>query len=101
MGQTSYLPPYKIVSLGRTNQNLALAWETVMNNRYRMQYAQDILTPPPWPWVDLGPARDPKLAASGASYTLKTNLLSLFTFDPTFNPNGPLYFRIYSDPFQP
>ncbi len=99
-GQTEYMPPYKIVSLARTNQDVSLTWETVMNNRYRPQYATNISEPMSWYSVERGPRLDTNFFATGTSFTFKTNLLSMFASDPSFDTNGPLYFRVQSTSFK-
>jgi hypothetical protein len=100
-GQTEYLPPYRIVSFARTNQDITLQWQTVMNNRYRLQASTNVSDPMSWTWVERSPYLDTNFFATGTSYTFQTNLLSLFSYDPAFDLNAPLFFRIYSTSFQP
>jgi hypothetical protein len=98
---SEFLPPYKIVSLTRSNQDLMLSWESVMNNSYRIQYTRDLSDPASWAFVKWGPKLDTNLYAAGVTYTFKTNLASLFSFDPAFDPAAPLFFRISSRGYQP
>jgi hypothetical protein len=106
-GQTEYLPPYQIVSVVRTNQDIALTWETVMNNRYHIRASTNLSDPNSWVMVERqlnnpGAAKlDTNLFATGTSLTFKTNLVSWFSYDPAFDPNKPMFFRIYSTSFQP
>jgi hypothetical protein len=106
-GQTEYLPPYDIVSVARTNQDIALTWETVMNNRYHIRASTNISDPNSWVMVERQPSNpgaaklDTNLFAIGTSLTFKTNLVSWLSYDPAIDPNAPLFFRIYSTSFQP
>jgi hypothetical protein len=100
-GTTPSQPAYKILSLARTNQDLALKWETVMNNKYRIQYSPSLSDPLSWSWVTWSPYQDTKLMATGTNYTFKTNLAALFSYDPAFDPNVPRFFRIWSENFSP
>jgi hypothetical protein len=96
--QTS-MPAYTIKPFTLTNKNVTLNWNTVRNNRYRIQVASD-LTASPIPWQTfLGdPYLDPDFLATGTNLTFTTNL---FLNNPSFDPAAPLYFRIYSQPFVP
>jgi hypothetical protein len=102
-----YLPPYKIISFERTNQDITLQWQTVVNNRYRLQASTNVSDPNSWVMVERqssnpGAAKlDTNLFALGTSFTFQTNLLSLFSYDPAFDPNAPLFFRIHSTSFTP
>jgi hypothetical protein len=102
-----YLPPYKIVSLVRTNQDIMLQWQTVMNNRYRVQASTNVSDPNSWVMIERqsstpGTAKlDTNFFATGTTFTFKTNLVSLFSYDPAFDPSAPLFFRIYSTSFKP
>jgi hypothetical protein len=102
-----YLPPYKILSFERANQDITLQWQTVMNNRYRLQASTNVSDPNSWVMVERqssipGAAKlDTNFFATGTSFTFKTNLTSLFSYDPAFDPNKPLFFRIHSTGFQP
>jgi hypothetical protein len=100
-GQTGYLPSYKILSFGRTNQDISLQWQTVMNNRYRLQASTNPADPLAWTWVERSPYLDTNFFATGTSFTFKTNLTSLFSYAPAFDPIAPLFFRIHSTSFQP
>jgi hypothetical protein len=113
-GQTEYQPPYSIVSASRSGSDLTLQWETVMNNRYRLQAATNLTEPVSWFPIERNPRLDTNFIATGSSYTFKTNVESLFYYDPAtagvrpewrtplyFDPNGPLFFRISSTPFVP
>jgi hypothetical protein len=107
VGQTEYLPPYKILSFARTNLDFTLQWQTVMNNRYRLQASTNLSDPNSWVMVERqssipGAAKlDTNFFATGTSFTFKTNLTSLFSYDPAFDPSAPLFFRIHSTSFQP
>jgi hypothetical protein len=96
VGQPVYMPPYQILAFNRTNQDITLTWETVMNNRYRVQYSKDLAS---WSWVQRNPVLDTNFFAGGTTFTLKTNLTSLLSYDPNYDPTGPLFFRIYSTAF--
>jgi hypothetical protein len=98
---SAFLPPYKFVSLTRSNLDLTLSWESVMNNSYRIQYTRDLYNPASWAFVPWSPKLDTNLYATGATYTFKTNLAYLFSFDPAFDPATPLFFRISSRGYQP
>ncbi len=101
-GQSEYAPLYRIVSCVRSNQDLTLTWESVMNNSYRIQYARDLSAPvASWPFVEWSPKVDTNLYATGSIYTFKTNLTCMFSFDPAFDPTAPLFFRITSRGYQP
>lgn len=100
-GQTNYMPPFAVVSVARTNQDLTLIWETVENNRYRIQYATNVSDPMTWYFVNRGPGLDTNYFATGPNFTFKTNVAAMFAFEPNFDPNGPLFFRIHSTSFVP
>jgi len=107
-GQPDYLPPYNMTSVVRTNQDLALTWESVMNNRYRIQATTNPSDPYAWVMLERERNLDPNLVATGPSFTFTTNVSSLFYYDPPyvkvpqyFDPSAPLFFRIYSEPFVP
>jgi hypothetical protein len=95
-GQPEYLPPYKIVSFARTNQDIEMTWETVMNNRYRIQYSTNLSNP--MVWLERRKDLDTNIFAIGTTLSFQTNLLS---YSPSFNTNAPLFFRIYSESFKP
>lgn len=111
-GQTGYLPAYEIVSAERNGQDIKLEWETVRNNRYRIQASTNVADAASWFPLERSPRLDTNFVATGTSFTFKTNVASLFYYDPTslnirpewrvpnyFDPNGPLFFRITSEPF--
>ena len=98
---SEFLPPYQIVSLTRTNQDIALTWESVVNNSYRLQYTRNLSDPWSWAFVKWSPKLDTNLYATGVTYTFKTNLACLFSFDPAFDPAVPLFFRLSSLGYQP
>jgi len=100
-GTSPTQPAYRVLSLARNNQDFALTWETVMNNKYRIQYSPSLDSPMTWSFVTWSPYVDPKLYATGSSFTFRTNLASLFSYDPTFDPNVPRYFRIWSENYAP
>ncbi len=99
-GQGDYLPPYSIVSMTRNNQDIALTWESVMNNSYRLQVTPDLISPT-WSFVRWSPYVDTNLYATGPTLTFRTNLVSLLSYDPSFDPTAPLYFRVFSQSFKP
>jgi hypothetical protein len=101
LGQSGYQPPYRIVSFTRTNQNIALTWQTVMNNRCRLQVSSNPADPASWSWVQWSPKFDTNLVPTGPSYTFQTNLSSLFSYNPDFDLNAPLFFRVFTTSFQP
>jgi hypothetical protein len=101
VGQSEYAPPYSILSCVRSNLDLTLTWESVMNNRYRIQYSRNLSDPGSWSWVNWGPKVDTNLYATGATYTFKTNLACMFAFDPSFDPAAPVFFRLYQRGYEP
>ncbi len=113
-GQTEYQPPYAIVSIGRTGPDVMLQWETVMNNRYRIQASTNVSDPASWHWVERSPTLDTYFSALGTTFTFTTNVPSLFYYDPPaptlppelrnrvyFDAEAPLFFRIYAESYQP
>jgi len=100
-GSGNPMPPYQITSFARANQDILLQWDTVMNNKYRIQVSSDLFNPAAWSYVQWNPKWDTNIHATGTSYTLQTNLLSLFSYNPSFNPNAPLFLRIRSEPYVP
>jgi hypothetical protein len=108
VGQTEYLPPYKILSFARTNQDITLQWQTVMNNRYRIQASTNVSDPNSWVMIERELNVDTNFIATGTTFTFKTNVTALFYYNPPsvrvpqyFDPNAPLFFRIHSTSFQP
>jgi len=101
-GQSEYLPDYTILSCTRSNLDLTLSWQSVMNQRYRIAYSRDLALPlASWSWVKWSPKLDTNLYATGATYTFQTNLACLFAYDPSFNPAAPLFFRIRQWGYEP
>jgi hypothetical protein len=101
-GQTSYQPDFSITSFTRTNQDITLTWQSVMNNSYRLQYSTSLSEDPgSWAWIQWSPAVDTNLYATGAVFTFKTNLTTMFAYDPTFDTSAPLFIRIRGRSFQP
>jgi hypothetical protein len=101
-GQTeSPMPEYQIVAFARSNQDLTLTWETLMNNRYRLQYSTNLSDPAAWAWVERSPYLDTNFFATGPTFTFQTNLASLFAFNPAVDLEAPLFFRIHSTSFKP
>lgn len=100
-GQPEYRPPFKLLSFQRANQNVTLKWETVMNHSYRLQVSTNLSDPGSWAWVKWSPYLDTNIHALTTNYTFQTNLSSLFAYDPNFDPNSEVYFRIYAEPFAP
>ncbi len=95
-------PPYRILSFTRTNQDIALTWQAVMNDRYHIAVSTDLSTnQASWKWVKWSPKLDTNLVATAPIFTFQTNLTSLFAYDPSFDPNAPLFFRIHCTRFQP
>jgi hypothetical protein len=100
-GQGDYLPSYKVLSLTRSNEDISLTWEAVMNNSYRLEVSSNPADPTPWPLVQSSPYLDPNLFATGPTITFRTNLVSMFSYNPAFDPSAPLFFRIRASSFQP
>jgi hypothetical protein len=100
-GQGDYQPPYTITSWTRTNADISLTWASVMNNAYRIQVTSNLLDSGSWSFVTWSPYLDNYLHASGPTFTFKTNLTSLLSYDPSFDLNNPRFFRIYGASFQP
>jgi len=108
VNQAVYLPNYKILSCSRTNQDITLQWQTVMNNRYRIQASTNISNPNSWAMLERELNVDTNFIATGTSLTFKTNLAALFYYSPPsvrvpvyFDPNVPLFFRIFAESFTP
>lgn len=94
--------PYQILSLVCTNQNLTLTWQAIMNNSYRILTSTDPTAPlSAWSYVQWRPDLDTNLYALSPTYTFQTNLSCLFAYNPSYNPNAPLFFRISSQNYQP
>jgi hypothetical protein len=106
-GQTEYLPPYNILAFERANQDIMLKWQTVMNNRYRIQASQNVSDPNAWKMLERELNVDTNYFATGTNYTFRTNMGGLFYYNPPatipqyFDPNLPLFFRIHSTSFTP
>jgi len=100
-GVSNPLPPYQITSFVRANEDIVLQWSTLMNNKYRIQISTDATAPGSWTYVQWNPKVDTHIQAPGSNYTFQTNLLSLFSYNPSFDPDAPLFFRIHSEPFVP
>ncbi len=101
-GQAWYQPDFSITSFSRTNQDITLTWQSVMNNSYRLQVSTNLSEDPnSWEWVRWSPAVDTNLYATGAVFTFKTNLTSMFAYDPTIPTTTSLFFRIRGRGFQP
>ncbi len=113
-GQTDFQPPYSIVSFDHTGPDVGLLWETVMNNRYRIQASANVADPASWHWVERSPLLDTFFSALGTSLTFTTNVPSMFYYDPPapslppewrtrvyFDPDAPLFLRIYAESYQP
>lgn len=96
VGQPTLTPPFSVLAFTRTNQDISLTWETVMNNAYRLQCSTDLSS---WLWVQRSPTLDTNFFAAGPTFTFKTNLSRLFAYDPSFDPTAPLFFRILSTAF--
>lgn len=113
-GQTADMPPYSIVSAVSSGPDITLQWETVMNNRYRIRASTNVSDPSSWFPIERSPRLDTNFVATGTTFTFKTNVSSLFYYDPNslairpewrvplyFDSNAPLFFRISSTPFVP
>jgi len=113
-GQTEYQPPFEIVSAERTGSEFTLQWETVMNNRYRIQASTNAADPASWFPIERSPRLDTNFVATGTQFTFSTNVSSLFFYDPAtltlapeartpqyFDPNAPLFFRISAQSYMP
>jgi len=70
--------PFRLLSVGVTNQIVSLQWESVSNRQYRVETSSDLVT-----WTPLAT----NLAATGASCTFSTNASDDLKF-----------FRIYRAP---
>lgn len=100
-GQTEYQPPFSITSFTRTNQDITLVWQSVMNNSYRLQSSSNPSDPNSWAWIQWGSAVDTNLYATGAVFSFKTNLVSMFAYDPAFDATAPLFIRVRGQSFKP
>jgi len=96
-----FLPVYRTVSIARSNRDIALTWESVPNNRYRLQVSQNLQNPASWSWVTWSPKLDTNLYATGTFLTFKTNLDCLFASDPSVDLTKPLFFRVFSRSYEP
>jgi hypothetical protein len=101
LGQSEYLPPYQLLSSIRSNRDLTLTWQSVMNNSYRIQYTKTPYNPGSRAFVQWSPNLDTNLYATGTNYTFKTNLACLLAYDPSVDVTKPLFFRVYSRGYQP
>ncbi len=106
--QPVFTPPYNILSFTRTNQEIALTWQTLMNNRYRLQASTNFSDPNSWVMLERELNVDTNFLATGTNFAFKTNVSSLFYYSPPgvkvpqyFDPETPLFFRIHSTSFQP
>jgi hypothetical protein len=100
--QTSYQPDFSITSFTRTNQDITLTWQSVMNNSYRLRFSTNLSEDlNSWAWVQWNPALDTNLYATGAVFTFKTNLTSMFAYDPTLDATTPVFIRICGQSFKP
>jgi hypothetical protein len=100
-GQSGYQPPYNLLSCTQSNQDLTLTWQSVRNNRYRIQYTRDLSDPASWAFVQWSPKLDTNLYATGPTCMFKTNLACLFGYEPSVDVTKPLFFRIYSRAYEP
>lgn len=99
--QANPMPPYQITAFERAGPEVLLQWDTLMNNKYRIQVCSDLTVPGGWSFVEWNPKWDTNIHAPGTSYTFRTNLTALFGYDPSYDPDAPLFFRLYSEPYVP
>jgi hypothetical protein len=110
-GQPEYNPPSTIISFVRPNPGITWTWQTVMNNSYRIQASTNLADPSAWVMLEREANVDTNFAAIGTSFTFNTNVSALFYYSSLdtshpknplyFDPNGPLFFRISSQSYQP
>jgi hypothetical protein len=95
-------PSFRILSLAESNQDLTFQWETVMNNSYRIQVSSDLSDPNSW-GTFLGPYpwQDPDFLATGTNFTFTTNLVANRFGNPNYDLGVPLFFRIFSQSYDP
>lgn len=96
--QPPYQPSFKLLSSTISGPDVTLTWETVRNNRYRIQVSTDCSNPLSWVNLVGDPYVDPDFQAIGTNMTFTTNL---FANDPAYDPTVPHYFRIVASPFVP
>ncbi len=70
--------PFRLLSLGRTNQIVSLTWESQSNRSYRLEVSSNLMT-----WTPLAS----NLIATGADCTFQTNI-----------SDAPRFFRVYRTP---
>ena len=70
--------PFRLLTIGVTNQIVSLTWESASNRQYRVEASSDFTV-----WTPLAA----NLVATGASFTFSTNV-----------PDGVKFFRIYRAP---
>ncbi len=70
--------PFRLLSVGMTNQIVSLTWESQSNRSYRIEVSSNLTT-----WTPLAT----NLMATGASCTFQTNI-----------SDAPRFFRVYRIP---
>jgi hypothetical protein len=80
-------PPFRILSVGLTNEVATLTWETVVNNTYQVEFSSDFSS-----WSRL----TNKLVALGTNMTFTTG-----TSGFPGAPDAPQFFRILSEDYVP
>jgi endonuclease/exonuclease/phosphatase family metal-dependent hydrolase len=73
-----YNLPFRLLSIGRTNQDVSLKWETISGRQYHLEISSDLAT-----WMPLVS----NLTATDTKYTFTTNL-----------PEAVKFFRVYREP---
>ena len=71
-------PPFRLLSIGMTNQIVSMTWESASNRQFRVETSSNLTA-----WTPLAT----NLVATGASFTFSTNA-----------PDGLKFFRIYRAP---
>jgi hypothetical protein len=73
-----YDTSFRLLSIGRTNQDITLKWETLADRQYHLEMSSDLAV-----WAPLAS----NLTATGADFTFTTNL-----------PEAVKFFRAYREP---
>ena len=71
-------PPFRLLSLGRTNQIVSLQWESASNRSYNIEVSSNLIA-----WTPLAT----NLAATNVDCTFTTNV-----------PDSVKFFRVYRAP---
>lgn len=95
-------PDFRITSLVLSNQDATLIWDTALNNSYRILVTSSRSDPNSWQtFIGPYPWQDPDFLATGTNFMFTTNVIANSTDNPNYNPDLPLFFRIFSQSYNP